>query len=533
MTDHTQRCKWKDPQSKLYECTEQAWCSSEQGYCIFHERSTEKDNEAFNAGIQAKLNNHDFDFTGYYFPAPMNSFRGFTFDGDVFFRLAEFQGSLTDFSKASFRGSYTDFREAKFFGETTLFTQASFASENTYFNNADFSSQKGTSFEDAEFLGPVSFLTCTFSGTSVNFSHAKFRGSDTIFNGTTLSGENTDFSTAEFAGERAYFNSVRFLAKVTTFANARFTNTTAGFIDALFGGRRLSFKSAWFMGTKTDFGGASFGTDATDFSWSNFSGESTHFGHATFSGEIVDFTHAHFSATETGFNDVAFACAKADFGAARFLSAWTDFTDTEAGTCSFVHARWRNVDFTGANWNSKPGRPSVSWDESTAGTIEAYRNAAAVCRNIKQAYQATGDYQAAREFFYGEMECVRRSTQLSPKWLGLTLLKLICGYGERPWRVVVTWLGVVIVFAGVYGFTGISTTTDVSPRSLFSSVPLREIAAHLWRCVYFSGVTFTTLGYGDFRPAGIPTQVFAVLEASLGAFLMALFILVVGRKLLR
>jgi hypothetical protein len=48
--------------------------------------------------------------------------------------------------------------------------------------------------------------------------------------------------------------------------------------------------------------------------------------------------------------------------------------------------------------------------------------------------------------------------------------------------------------------------------------------------LYFSVVTFTTLGYGDFQPAVGLSRFFASLEAIIGAFTMALFAYTLARK---
>jgi len=42
-------------------------------------------------------------------------------------------------------------------------------------------------------------------------------------------------------------------------------------------------------------------------------------------------------------------------------------------------------------------------------------------------------------------------------------------------------------------------------------------------CMYFSVITFTTVGYGDFRPSDL-ARLFAALEALIGYFGLGLFI---------
>jgi len=51
--------------------------------------------------------------------------------------------------------------------------------------------------------------------------------------------------------------------------------------------------------------------------------------------------------------------------------------------------------------------------------------------------------------------------------------------------------------------------------------------------LYFSIVTFTTLGFGDLAPKPGFFQLFASFEALLGAIFMAMFIFVFARKMIR
>lgn len=49
---------------------------------------------------------------------------------------------------------------------------------------------------------------------------------------------------------------------------------------------------------------------------------------------------------------------------------------------------------------------------------------------------------------------------------------------------------------------------------------------------HLSFVTVTTLGYGDLHPIGI-TKVLVTVEAYTGAFMLPLFVLTMGRKIMR
>jgi hypothetical protein len=54
----------------------------------------------------------------------------------------------------------------------------------------------------------------------------------------------------------------------------------------------------------------------------------------------------------------------------------------------------------------------------------------------------------------------------------------------------------------------------------------------LWHAIYFSGITFATVGYGDLVPAR-HMQFFALSESFLGVFTLGLFVAVLANRLNR
>lgn len=54
-----------------------------------------------------------------------------------------------------------------------------------------------------------------------------------------------------------------------------------------------------------------------------------------------------------------------------------------------------------------------------------------------------------------------------------------------------------------------------------------------FHCVYYSVVTFTTLGDGDMTPPTLFTRNLAAGHAFMGAFMMAMFVAVFGKKMTR
>lgn len=100
------------------------------------------------------------------------------------------------------------------------------------------------------------------------------------------------------------------------------------------------------------------------------------------------------------------------------------------------------------------------------------------------------------------------------------------GYGERPFRVLYIALTIVLVSALLYPVPGILPAGGGEPLTyppLLAEWPggLIETGRVLAESLYFSVITFTTLGYGDVAPAGWGKLV-ATAEAASGLLLTVL-----------
>ena len=85
----------------------------------------------------------------------------------------------------------------------------------------------------------------------------------------------------------------------------------------------------------------------------------------------------------------------------------------------------------------------------------------------------------------------------------------------------------------VYFMLGILDAGQVTAFNYQAGL-LDNISAFL-KTLYFSVVTFTTLGYGDLVPVGPvgPSRVIAAIEAFTGSFTLALFVVVFVKKMTR
>ena len=196
------------------------------------------------------------------------------------------------------------------------------------------------------------------------------------------------------------------------------------------------------------------------------------------------------------------------------------------------------TDFAGVYSSSRavPTYESVFFARGRYGDGESF------WRFVKQSAQEAGYYQLAGECFYNErcaslrrkMHGQGRYDVLSPLgkvgqmiW-SVRLLpefifgRLLFGYGERPARVLVVSALVIVFCAFFYSQPGALVYREGPIESSF------------FQSLYFSTITFTTLGYGDFYPStqGFCRQL-AMAEAVLGVFLMSLFVVCLAKRFSR
>jgi|GEM_PF-1317426 len=155
-------------------------------------------------------------------------------------------------------------------------------------------------------------------------------------------------------------------------------------------------------------------------------------------------------------------------------------------------------------------------------TERNYRAASIEYKQIKEMYKNSSLHNQADVYHYKEMVAKRKSASItSPnRWFNFFFGDLICKYGTSYIRV---FLWSLIVIAGC-------AILLLNPNSL--GVSERPVAATYGDSLYFSLVTFTTLGYGDFHALGI-MRYMAGLESFIGVVLMSLFTVIVARKIIR
>ncbi|MFC1557330.1 pentapeptide repeat-containing protein [candidate division KSB1 bacterium] len=252
--------------------------------------------------------------------------------------------------------------------------------------------------------------------------------------------------------------------------------------------------------------------------------------------------------TETNFDNAVLS--KADLSKGHLFGMSLRNADAFKANCSGAnlrHANMTGANVLGANWeNARLG--NIDWGEeniiqqeidgdrlSREGKKEEarakYKEAEEIYLSLKTHFDTVGDSKSVGVFFYREM-IVQRMQQhlLSPKRFFMKLADVSCGYGEKVGNILYFSVTVIMLNAVFYSFGGIRGDDTVFRVTTNSG--LIDIIRIYLKMLYYSTVTFTTLGYGDYVPASMISRFFAGIEAFMGAFLVALFVITVYKNLM-
>jgi uncharacterized protein YjbI with pentapeptide repeats len=421
------------------------------------------------------------------------SFEGVTFEKEVFL-------GGTAFENVSFHNAR--FLAGSDFGNTSI--------NNSSFMGAVF--EKPVFFDGAIFQDNVSFADSTF-GKDTSFKEAIFKG-DSEFNWTTF-GYYTYFSGAQFLG-RALFSDADF-QDALDFSSARFAG-------------RASFLQSEFQGW-ADFDKSVFEEDAT-FQQADFQ-EIPSFGDTTF-GHEADFSLAHFNGAayfyRTRFQGDVF------FGLSKF--------EEVAG---FKGASFeKNLNMKGIRGPLFLMEDAAFGESSKINLIDAdYSRLWAPWKEIRAhlvydpgAYLALVDNYRRLGWHGDEDDCYYDYRRLDQAGKGLGWSKAVdvmawlsCGYGVRPGYAVAWSILTILIFSLVF-WAGDGIRRSAKPLQMLTEEDPVPERATVRNALFFSTMIFLSQGPIDFLPVG-RHRYYVILEGMLGWLLLALFLVTLGRIMIR
>jgi hypothetical protein len=234
---------------------------------------------------------------------------------------------------------------------------------------------------------------------------------------------------------------------------------------------------------------------------------------------------ATYDLTDATVGDVDLECEPDTFDRYRFYRTRFDGFHFAAYRDLLRSNRWRLHEYVGDSEES----------DSIEGLEHTYLEA-------KQGASNAGDSETASMFFVRELRYRRQRyaahagsadhslthrIDATVRWMTNGFLDAIAGYGERPGRTAALALAVMVGSAFVYPASGgLSTGGEIVSYGTHG-------ADAVLNGLYFSVVTFATLGLGDVHPVSDVGRFVAASEGLAGAFLTAVFVFSLARRVTR
>jgi uncharacterized protein YjbI with pentapeptide repeats len=443
---------------------------TESKYCIFHASAEEKTEKEFKKALKKYVNK-------------IKKENKKTFKGKVGFVGIAFKGAA-DFWGVTFEG-FTGFNEATF-------------EENAYFNKVTF--DRYISFSGAIFNGYTDFSSAIFKGYA-GFWGAIFKKNNS-FRETTFKG-GADFEEAIFEDGAGFGGAIfkddanfklKYLVKYLTLHGAKVFPGKKWSINVNNGKGEISFKRAYL--------------------------ENTYLNIELVEGVSIDFTDTLLRNTKIEKDKIENHILQ------EKEKKFSEAKDIYLLLKNNFHSIGQYED---ESWAFIKEKDMDRFSNSFGEFVNSRRKKSQfkkILLNIKKSLtkRIIVKFRLFKKWLFSKKAI---------KWFNLSVSNFIYQYGENPWRVIRFALIIIFLFAIILNFSGIviSDRTNLMiefiKKSQGDEYALRyfgPILGSFLNCLYFSVVTFTTLGYGDFQPAVGASRFFVSLESIIGAITMALFV---------
>lgn len=162
-----------------------------------------------------------------------------------------------------------------------------------------------------------------------------------------------------------------------------------------------------------------------------------------------------------------------------------------------------------------------------------YEDVFKVYKNISSKFEANMLPNKSGEYYYLFKKVENKALKGVDKIKSYIFWGL-CGYGEKPTYALITSFEIVLIFTIIYMFTGLSIGGETIDYQLLilKDLPIDGLFFDFTKSLYFSIVTFTTVGYGDITPIGYSVLLSGI-EMFLGVTMVGIWTATLARKITR
>jgi hypothetical protein len=477
------------------------------------------------------------------------------FDDSVFIKLNNFNAK-----KAFFDCDLkTDFSYAEFVGPKTIYEACIFSNGTADFNNANFGD------------GAVVFKSAKFGSGYINFQFATFGQGDLSFNKVCFGNGNASFVSTNFHHGNVDFKNTIWGDGGIDFKFAKFSDGDISFEKATFGKGKKDFKNLEFGGGKIDFRRVDFNDGDVSFEGVEFGNGKVSFRSSTFGTGKITFEMADFGQGEVQFDQVDFGDGHISFEGVKGdvfsfkncpLNGYMNLRFSQCNVIDMSNTLVRDIldllpedekvhikefNITGMRIL---GRIFIDWKANDVYDLIYNQKETSIAqksiqfRILKENFRNNGQYDDEDASYIEFRRCEARANLKEAidknkkngfyaypvYYFQKYCFDFIGHYGTNPIRVMLN-MGLAIFTYGFFYFI----ITEYFPHFGTVATTLPEEFLHLhefWNSIYYSAITFFTIGYGDYFAEGY-LKLFAALEGFTGVFLMSYFTVAFVRKILR
>lgn len=437
---------------------------------------------------------------------------------------------------------------------------------NTHFAHGNVTFYK-TIFKD----GLVDFSNVNFGNGDVNYQFVEFGNGSISFENAIFGDGDISFVNTHFGTGKVSFKNVNFGSGSVDFHFAKFAKGDISFDKAVFGGPLVDFRRVEFGDGKLDFTRTHFGDGEVNFEETEYGKGRKNFKRAVFGQAIVSFELANFGdENEVTFENAEFGAGRISFfksisGSISFENCQlNNYLDLRVEKCNLINLSntivkdiidlqpgfskvfIKELNITGVR---NLGKIFIDWEDNNVyelisnQTDTTYAQKADQFRTLKEDFNSSGKYddedKAYVEFKRFELLSYKEQGLKDPKknkvkiHLNVFFQKLIFDkmglYATNPLRVWASMLVVYFIFSFLFFILpfigGGEIRNGLSPENV-------EPMHSFFLSLYYSAITFFTIGYGDYFPYGAMRWL-ACAEGFCGVFMMSYFTVAFVRKILR
>ncbi|HBF87062.1 MAG TPA: hypothetical protein DDX39_00360 [Bacteroidales bacterium] len=476
--------------------------------------------------------------------------------GETDFSFAVFQGDFANFSKAHFINGGINFDSVNFEKADADFSYVYFNNGNVDFANVIFSG------------GDITFKNTLFGEGEKNFQYTDFGKGKLSFINTDFGNGDVLFLNSDFSDGEVSFKVARFGDGKVDFHFSKFGKGDISFEQTDFGTGKKDFRKIEFGSGKVNFNRAVFGDgdisfEACQLSKGKITFKKTILGNGLKSFELLEFHDAEILIERVDFGVGNVSFNKSHLKTLSLKSCHLDnYIDLRVAKCDYVDlsdtivrdildiqpydfdVKITNLNIVGMRLL---GRIDIDWYKNKVDKIiglqtdTTHFEKAEQFRILKENYGNIGLYNF-EDLAYVQFKRFEQKSDFHValsknklhgiwqfpaygfKWLMFDKVGL---YATSPSRVFLSTMVTYLFFSLIHTILPYMMDTAINCID-----PATGFMSRFLNTMYYSAITFFTIGYGDCSPVGF-LRVIASLQGFIGVFMMSYFTVAFARKILR